>query len=345
MDKRGELTSHQIVLLVLAIVGFLVVLSIFLVFDFEGKSSDEICKLSVLTRATSHDTFQSSVPLKCTTKKICLTDGKGDCAESFAGEKDVEEIKLPNNELEAVNLIEEISADAMYDCWKMTGEGRYGLFGDFWNSRGLGYNEPGCVVCSRVAIDNGVGDSIVEKVDIREYMANNEVGNTGLTYDEAFAGGKDFAGYTRVNAETFTNKIDNADNSNKLLGKQGTIDYNNKHEIAFVFSQIDSVEPWNAVRELSEDGLIVVGASFITPKFLGGISRALLLNKAGLAVAVGVLASSGINAYYGQTLAAGYCGNVATNYEESKEGCSIVQAVPYTAENVNKICGFIDGSP
>ena len=77
MKKRGAVTPDEIVLTILAIVGFVIVMLVLLtVFDLEETSEDEICKLSVLTRATVPAEAPQLVPLKCTTKKTCLTYGK-----------------------------------------------------------------------------------------------------------------------------------------------------------------------------------------------------------------------------------------------------------------------------
>ena len=63
MKKRGELTSTQIGMLVIAIMGFLVVLFFILGFDFGGVSEREVCHLSVLTRGTSPEAAQMYIPL------------------------------------------------------------------------------------------------------------------------------------------------------------------------------------------------------------------------------------------------------------------------------------------
>ena len=51
----------------------------------------------------------------------------------------------------------------------------------------------------------------------------------------------------------------------------------------------------------------------------------------------------GLNAYAGQLMASGYCGQF-TSVAESKEGCSVVQTVPYDFKTINQLCsGGIDG--
>ena len=71
MQKRGELTSSEIITLLLTIVGFIAILIFIMVaLDLRKQTEDEICKLSVLTRATAPDVAQRFTPLKCKTKKL-----------------------------------------------------------------------------------------------------------------------------------------------------------------------------------------------------------------------------------------------------------------------------------
>ena len=87
--KKGDLTSFQIINIVLAIAGFVVVL-IFLsiLFSDRGETDREVCRLSILTRATAPDILQANVPLKCKTEKICITTKLfgGECNQ-FLGEE------------------------------------------------------------------------------------------------------------------------------------------------------------------------------------------------------------------------------------------------------------------
>ena len=64
VNKRGDITSTQIVLIVLAISGFVVVLGFYLFFNFSETSAESACHLSVLTKATVPQVTQGYVPLK-----------------------------------------------------------------------------------------------------------------------------------------------------------------------------------------------------------------------------------------------------------------------------------------
>src|SRR3989344_6928981 len=102
--KRGELTSSYIITTILVIAGFVVVLYFILnALNLGGETTEDICAFSVLTRATSPQTTSAYIPLKCTTKKICLSD-KGDC-EDFNGEENVKDtIRLPSDEMGAKGI-------------------------------------------------------------------------------------------------------------------------------------------------------------------------------------------------------------------------------------------------
>ena len=91
--KRGAVESYFIIIVIAAIVGFIAVLIFLGKLGFQNYGSNEVCSLSVLSRATTPSGTQNYVPLKCNTKKTCLTQG-GDCGQ-FAGEDKVVREKLP----------------------------------------------------------------------------------------------------------------------------------------------------------------------------------------------------------------------------------------------------------
>ena len=346
--KRGQLTSTQIIMIVLAILGF-VILMIFLVgIGFEEFSEKEICHLSVITRATTQSVVEGQllVPLKCTTEKICLTDGSGKCEKQFAGEKNVIVIKLKGSVEEKRRKIEEVSANAMYDCWSMMGQGKLDLFTNIKTAYGLAAAESTCIICSRVAIDEEVDSKILyenEKkgVNINKYLKENQVPGSSLTYLQTF---------TDRGINAFA-KFDETDfNENVPEGEfkiDGGVEEVNR-ELAFVFFQIKSISIGNVLKKMGKAGGTMAGAVFMTP-ILGKFAGKLLLTPAGAVLAiVGVTGIGGYgayNAYQGQLVSAGYCGNFTTTDEKAKEGCSLVQGVNYNFKDINKICGRIEGNP
>src|SRR3989338_8876022 len=94
MNRKGEITVEQVIGLIMAIIGFVVVLILLFSLELETASADDVCRASVLSRASVPTAAQNYVPLTCSTKKICLTkDGGGEC-EQFLGEKGVQIVKL-----------------------------------------------------------------------------------------------------------------------------------------------------------------------------------------------------------------------------------------------------------
>jgi len=193
MNKRGDLSSTQLVVIILAIAGFAFgVMFLFGVFKNDSLTNRDLCKLSILSRATVPGVVQNAIPLDCFTEKICITteksfienvkkkvrgtlsinsqaiiNQKSDCKQ-FAGEENVREVKIKINKVDIESsrkIIEEEYANAMFDCWVMTGQGKLDVF------RGTGSTtvsssilegllpdlghlirtiKPQCLVCSRI---------------------------------------------------------------------------------------------------------------------------------------------------------------------------------------------------
>lgn len=349
-DKRGEIEVEQTIKFVLPVLAFLILLGFLAYLGFKEAAQEDICHLTVISRGTSPQAAQANIPLKCTTKKICLTDGKGKCDESLAGEQDIEIVKLPKDTAKATRVIEEASVEAMYNCWKMMGEGKVDIFGNYLISRGLKPVEgPTCIICSRVAIDNDVSQSIINNVNLHEYMRSNKVPDGDRTYLQSFTD-RSFNTYPYVSSKDFQEKL----NSNKDVNL-GEVHASGR-EIALVFMQIKAPKISDAVGNLGSDALMTAGGAFMISG-VKGASGVLSLGKLGLKSAPVVLggggalaAFSGFNAYLGQTTAAGYCGALATTKETEeklggKEGCSIIQAVPYDFRSINTMCANIEGIP
>src|SRR3989338_950052 len=338
MNKKGALTDAQIITVVLAILGFMIVAGFIYYLNFGQQSSQDICHLSVITRATAPSSIQGALQLKCTTGKICITDGSGKCEDSFAGEKDVDIVSLKGSDTEKVSLIEEITANAMYDCWNMMGQGKVDIFGSYYKSRNLEIAKSTCVICSRLALDKSVSNNVADLINVRDYMAKTQVPGSSLTYLQTFTD-KQVSAYPRVDKYVFE------ESSPITLGD------NARREIAFVFMQIKTTFFSDSLKSLTQDGAILLtGGAFVGSKipgsgflFKGGVLRFAAVY--GGAVAAGGIINSAIKTWGSQELAAGYCGAFETNDEKNKMGCSIVEATPYSVGNINSLCEQIDGNP
>jgi len=333
MNKKGDLTSTQIIMLVVAVVGFLIVLAALFLVNLGGYSERDICKLSVLTRATAPSAVQAAVPLKCKAAKICLTENYfGDrCKEQFPGEPNVEYVRLSGTPAQKARQIEEVSANAMYDCWSMMGEGKLDLFGEFFGNK-----DATCVVCSRVAIDKDVNKSILDLVNVDEYMKKTQVPGSSLTYLQTFTdkGVSSYANFDKTSVELREAKI----NVGELTFAQ-----NNYYDVAYVFSQIKSEAVVNVLTKMAVIGGAAGAATFMTP-VVGQVASKLIITPAGLTLTAVAAAGAGIYGTYraldSQKSAVGYCGKYTSMGKQSEvPGCSVVQAVPYNFNDVNGICG------
>lgn len=146
MKKRGELTTQQIVGLIILIASFSVIL--FLIFRLNlGETTDkEICHNSVLMKSKS----VLGGSLDCKTNYVCISGG-GKC-EGIEPAITVDiDLNKPNAKNETMKAI----ADEMADCWWMFGEGKIDYEGEDWK----GYH---CAICSIVKFDDKVQEKFSE---------------------------------------------------------------------------------------------------------------------------------------------------------------------------------------
>lgn len=341
--SRGEISSTQVVIIVIALVGFLILLGFLrLAFgDSNQLSERETCRLSVLTRATAPTQAQSSIPLKCTTSKICLTStGGSDSCPEFAGQSGVSVIKISGDDDAQAHAIEKISADALYDCWNMMGQGKLDLFGlAFQDFR---VKESRCVICSRVALSENIGGEVRSKIDLNRYMRESLVPGTSLTYLETFADGLQSQTFTGVDQQTYLSQVDSlsSENKNDLLKTPQS------NQLAFVFAQRKSPSGFGEgfLSGVEDASYAVIGTTLLVPG-----AKSQVFNPTawlGAAAFVGGAGTwAGVSSWWDQSISAGYCGKFSSsvNKEEDRKGCSLVRAMPYSVESINQICQNLEG--
>src|SRR3990167_3997406 len=107
-DKKGELTTQQIVAITILIVSFIVILLLLFRLNLGEETTKELCRNSVLLKSKS--VFpEEAIQLKCYRNYKCITfDG------SCEGLNNPEVAKV-NNQDEVYNEI----AEEMSDCWYM----------------------------------------------------------------------------------------------------------------------------------------------------------------------------------------------------------------------------------
>jgi len=168
-NKKGELTSSQIVTLVILIVSFAVILLFFLVFNFKSETEKEACRNSVILRGAT-PLGKETVRLQCSTKEVCISKGKN-CGYQT---NEIEVLTVKNKD-ELLNHL----ADLMYDCWWQMGEGKVNYAPSSWEGQ---Y----CVMCNVITIDDSIkNDNSLNKVTMSELfgkLANKKVPGKSFNY-------------------------------------------------------------------------------------------------------------------------------------------------------------------
>ena len=175
MDKRGDITTQQIVLLIILIVSFAVILFFIFRLNLGQTTAKEVCHNSVLTRG-SKVLPGESVPLNCKTTYVCLTED-GSCEKMTSPEirkvKDKEEVF---NEL----------ANEMADCWWVFGEGKINYVGEEFFSKLY------CSLCSQISFDDSTSKIFplweIDKTEFYRYLAKTNISDDEISYLDYLVG-------------------------------------------------------------------------------------------------------------------------------------------------------------
>ncbi len=179
-NKKGELATRQIVILIVLITSFAVILFFLFRLDLGGESKKQICHNSVVMK-TSSSIPGEDAPLNCERTYVCITKD-GSCEG------------LNDPKKYSVNSLEEVYsllAEEMADCWWMFGEGKV----DYIGKKALKKNY--CSICSQVYFDDSLNDlkkvenGKISKDDFYDYLASETMGESKLTYAEYMLGTKD----------------------------------------------------------------------------------------------------------------------------------------------------------
>lgn len=368
MDKKGELTSAQLTTIILAIIGFILAgLVLYNVFEDESLTNRDLCRLSVLSRATVPTAGQQFVPLNCQTEKICITTegggflgfgGKNNSCKQFAGEKNIRtvEVKVDGsiNDLKAVETIQREVANAMYDCWLMTGEGKMDIFppgedvGTAWSVlEQLGASielnalavKPSCIVCSRVAFSDALYEAdkkynFMKNINYNNFMSTQVVGNTGKTYTSLFTSGSG-SGYGSIAQKEATEP--------RPLGINPP---NASSHLSIVFAQIkvSGETPEDAFWTSLQTGGIMGGVAAVSsPGGLLSLPAWLIKILAVGAVSTSLAYDAETTTRENQALSAATCGQFEST-SDGQKGCSLVKLMDWNVTNINSLCYNIEGN-
>jgi len=192
--NKAEITTEQIVLLIVLIASFAVILFFIFQINLGGTSEDQICHNSVVTRSAGFLTKQV-FPLNCKTSYICLSRDGSPCE------------RLTSQQIIQVKTKEEVYsalAEQGANCWWMFGEGKADYMGKGWNT------DLYCSICSQVAFDDSLdnlfavnpsqvsrasagipenySNFLINREDFYSYLSVTNVSGKDITYLDYFLG-------------------------------------------------------------------------------------------------------------------------------------------------------------
>ena len=263
-DKKGELTTQQIVILVVLIISFIVILFLLVRLNLKGSSEEQICYNSVVTKG--NPALSGTGSLNCEKSYVCISADK--TCEKMSGESEIKEA-------ESLDDIYQVLADEMANCWWMFGEGKI----DYLRDKALQKNY--CSICTQLAFDDSIKDikdgeenSVFEdnklsKDELYNYLAKTEM-SEDLTYAEYLFG--------TSNVELLKSAIANDEENTEGIVTFGTIDIDTQ---SFVVMGIVS-EVGNFYKIL---GGVLIVAAFATP--VGWVAGAIIAGSGAGAIIVG----------------------------------------------------------
>lgn len=276
-NRKGEMTTEQIVILVIAIASFAVIMYFLVSLGLGENTEDELCRNSVVQRGSldklpgiSPDT----IPLKCNKAYICLTKD-GSCEKMYKPES----IKVKTK-----SEVYEVLAEELANCWWMFGEGKIAYAGKD-KLKNL-Y----CSLCSQIAFDDS----------IKEIFPDGKINENEL-YEELVK-------MNKTNDETYFEYLFGSSNSEEFLKQDfGSINLDSQYYSLMAITGDISTLGW--ILTIGGATAVVVGAVALVP-FTGGGSLGLLgsltiATKAGVAagVVVGGGASLAADTFSGKTVA------------------------------------------
>lgn len=154
INKKGEMTTQQIVTLIILIASFVVILIFLFILNLGETSNKEICHNSVVLKSKGGGFVGR---LDCSTNYLCISGG-GEC-EDFTPTSTV---KIDPSSKE--EIMDAIVAE-MADCWWMFGEGELDYM------QGIFELKTACAVCSIIKFDDEIQQKF-ETITYREFLDN-----------------------------------------------------------------------------------------------------------------------------------------------------------------------------
>lgn len=240
--KRGELTTTQIVLLVILITSFAIILFFIFRLNLQQESVKQICQNSVTLRGNSFLSKDiAPPPLNCRTSYVCITED-GTCDIYNQNTNQWQKMSSYDYRVVVKNQKELYSAlaEEMATCWWMFGAGEINY------AAKTTLPELYCSICSQINFDDSIQENInktgiIHKDDFYfNYLAKEKMSGSELTYSQYLFGTNDLKKIlesSRVENEQ-TGKIEQATTF-------GTINLNDKKNyivIMGVKSEISAIK-------------------------------------------------------------------------------------------------------
>ncbi len=262
-DKKGELTTEQIVILIVLIISFVIILFLLVRLNLKGTSEEQICYNSVVTKG--NPALSGAGGLNCERSYVCISK-----------DKSCEKMNEPEiKEAESLDEVYQILADEMADCWWMFGEGKIDYIGD----KALQKNY--CSICTQLAFDDSLKDikdeegnlifseGKINKDNLYNYLAKTEM-SEDLTYSEYLFGTDDI--------QSLKLSIVNNEKNTEGVGSFGTIELDKPYFVVMgITSRVENTYVWIGA------GLVVL--AFATP--VGWIGGAILIASGTSAIVIG----------------------------------------------------------
>ncbi len=171
-NRKGELTTKQLVVIIVLIVSFIVILFLFFRLNLGGTTNEEICRNSVILKSKAG---VLTGPLDCRTNYLCISEGK-DCKNLSSASK----LKVKNEKQEIMKVL----ADEMVGCWWMFGEGKADYAG------GAVFSKTACAVCSILEFDEKIqSGGKISYEEFYDYLKNTKKTNTQTYFQYLYGAG------------------------------------------------------------------------------------------------------------------------------------------------------------
>jgi hypothetical protein len=239
--KKGELTTAQIVTLVMLIASFAVILYFLFTLDLGGTSEKDICHNSVAMRS-SPVVPGETIPLDCRTSYVCITED-GSCEKWANTEK--KNVKTKDD-------VYKVLAEQMSDCWWMFGEGKLDYIGKTDVHANL------CSICSQVVFDDSLisissfRDGNISKDNFYEYLSTNKQTGKDITYSEYFFGTKNLSELKKMVSEQ----------NNGIGGTFGKINLDKPYYVMMGITSEVSASQW-ILKGIASGEIAVVSGAFV----------------------------------------------------------------------------------